>query len=1108
MSDQDVKVQIKAEDLFTAVMLGMEKGMQNFQKSIEQLGPVAKKTGDAIDAAFNTLGMKPAAAIKAEQDKIVGAFNVIKNSGKASADEISAAQTAMQEKLKQLGPTGSKSLGDLLPPLRMIPFYFNQALQMVDTFAQGLMRLSGPAMQMQKLNAQFLAATGSSGQAAKDMNYIREVSAKMGLSFQDTAGAFAKFAASTRNTSIEGAKAKEVFEGVATASVALQLSTEETNGILLAFSQMIGKGRISAEELNQVAERLPGSLDIMAKSVGMTGMEFRRAATDGKIMAVDLMEKVGPALKSLYGEAALLASNGPIAQLNRLKTAVFELGAAIGSGPMAAVGMFAGALTTLAEAAKSAVKWLGADSPWAAGLRNIAAGIGVLSVGLASGAIIWGVYTAATSAAATVTWTFTAALLANPLTPIFLAIGAAAIGLAAGLAALSDLFFGNTGQVKLNSDELKKNSEEARKAAAERKQVEESYEKALGVSIDRQIKKRESQYDSDKELLNKKLSLDLKDIGDNEAAKTALLAQNEKDSLQLEENFYGDIAAIRNKDVDARKKAAEVGATAHVNMLKLLGKEEEANSLKIAEENNKRRSELDTYYQNRIDQAKAGGQVLVGIDREIEEAKATLEKQFMIEARDRGETAQKEATARAAAQTDSEIQGIRRKVNEGVIKSREGEDIITRLTVASARDQYEAKKQMFDRVAADYGKDSEKYKSALNDMETAHKAYIDANLAAYKKYSDEIKGIDQEIKNFRMSLDEKIKDNSQKLMTEDQKWLDNKKRAEEAFVKAKEAYAAKDFENAKKYTDEAVNLAMRLTDKRAKDTSSAAGQIKEIEDQLQKDILDIQSKRMEKFEIKANETRERQKAKDFIDKDQRIEGAKRESAEAQVMLDIDKKRADAAKKIADIRAEEAAKGAGVGTANAMLVELRDFGTTLREEQKKTAQDALAELKKIQDMKLDPKNLDVNLNESALSTVKQTIASLTATETKTIIIKTIQTDGTPSYKGYFAGGKVASGSPLRDSVNAVLARDEWVINNRATGFWGDDIMSAINAPLSAAGQRLNGAIRGQSMAAASEVQNMGTINLNIGGDSFPVRAPVDVLREFETAVRRKMMRRPQ
>lgn len=1074
MADQDIKVQITAEDMFTAVMNGIEQGMKNFQKSIEGLGPVAKKAGDAINAAFNTLGVKSSASIKAEEASITRAFYTIQQSGTASANEIKQAHAAMQEKLKQLGPVaqqageaGAKSLGSMLPSLRAIPLLFNQSLQMVETFARALMQLAGPAMAMEKLNAQFLAATGSSELAAKDLDYIREVSNRMGLSFQDAAGSFAKFAASTRNTAIEGAKAKEVFEGVAIASTALRLSTDETNGILLAFSQMIGKGKISAEELNQVAERMPGALDVMARSVGMTGAEFKKAAEAGNIMATDLMNKVGPALKSLYGDAARQASNGAVAQLNRLKTAVFELGAAIGSGPMKIVGVFAAGLTILAEAAKSALDWLGSGSPWAAGLRSIGEGIAILTIGLAGSAIIWGVWTAATSAAAAATWAFTAALFANPVTPLLLAISAAAVGLVAGLSALTKMFEGNSKSAKDNSGALKENTEASRKAAAERKQIEDDYEKALGISLDRQIKKRGDQYVKDKETLRKKLALDQKDVEGNEEAKAAILERWSGEAVRLEQDYFTEIADMRRKDVDSRQKAAEAGETAHINMLKLLGREEEAASLKIGQENRKRRADLDAYYRNRIEQAKASGQVLVGIEGEIEQAKAALEKQFMREASERGREEQKAAIERVTVRADKEIDQIHRKVEEGVLTSRQGEEIITRLTVAAARDQYEARKQMFDRVSTEYDKNSTEYKTSLTDMERAHKQYTDANLAAYKKYGDEIKAIDKEIADNRLSIEQKIADLKQKGMSEDQKHADNLRRFNEAQSKAQEAFAKGDLDAALKFNKQSEELVGRLADKKLQ----TGEEIQKIEEERRKRLIAL----------------DQQASTTSTDAD------KKTAERAKINLEYDEKRAEKLK-------EQALIQENIKTGEESYNKVLAMGEQIHNARKQSLEESRAKLKEIQDTPLDPKNLVVNMDNGALGAVRNTLAGLVKTETKTIIIKTVQQDGSSSYKGYFGGGKVASGSPLRDSVNAILAKNEWVINNHATGFWGDGIMSAINSPLSAAGRRLQEMISGPSLAGVGG-QNMGTINLQIGGEAYPVQGKINVLSELATAVRR-------
>lgn len=90
---------------------------------------------------------------------------------------------------------------------------------------------------------------------------------------------------------------------------------------------------------------------------------------------------------------------------------------------------------------------------------------------------------------------------------------------------------------------------------------------------------------------------------------------------------------------------------------------------------------------------------------------------------------------------------------------------------------------------------------------------------------------------------------------------------------------------------------------------------------------------------------------------------------------------------------------------------------------------------------------------------------------------------------------------------MLARDEWVINNKAAGFWGDNLLAAINAPLSSSGRRLQETLRSVPSPTQPNVTPMGTINLDIGGGSFPMSAPMDVLAELNTALRRRKMTRP-
>lgn len=407
-----------------------------------------------------------------------------------------------------------------------------------------------------------------------------------------------------------------------------------------------------------------------------------------------------------------------------------------------------------------------------------------------------------------------------------------------------------------------------------------------------------------------------------------------------------------------------------------------------------------------------------------------------------------------------ELASIQKMEADGVITKERAERISTQLTVSSLRDQYEAKRSTAERIKAIYGDDSDVYKKALSEQQSSHKAYLDANLTSYKKYSDEIKSLDQQMADFRLSIQQKIADLQQRGMTDAAKYADNQKRFDEAVSKSREALAKGDFETAQKYAKMAEDLASRLVDKKA--VSNTA--LQELEKQHSQKIVEIQTAAI------GNLTDQQKKSAEIAKENKEFE-----------------------EKRAKILAEEAATTQGISNATGALNKVEELGLSIMEAKKKA-------LKEIQNMQIDPKNMQINLDQSALSQTMSKISELTKTETKTIIIKTIGGNGETSYTGFFGGGKVGSGSPLRDSVAAMLAKNEWVINNSATSFWGDGIMNAINDPLSAAGRNLASLIQMPQLSPAGAA-NMGTLNLSLGGDSFPVQAPVNVLNQLTTAVRR-------
>lgn len=192
---------------------------------------------------------------------------------------------------------------------------------------QVLRDVTAAGVSMQKMLNTLDVATGNS---AKSMEFLRAEAERLGLDLETSATSFAKIAAAARGTSLEGAEVERIFTAISTASTAMGLSADQTQGALRALEQMISKGNVQAEELRgQLGERLPGAFQLAAKAMGKTTQELNKMLDNGEVLAADLLPKLATVLLDDFGEGAQTASSQAQAQFNRLSTSIFELNASI-----------------------------------------------------------------------------------------------------------------------------------------------------------------------------------------------------------------------------------------------------------------------------------------------------------------------------------------------------------------------------------------------------------------------------------------------------------------------------------------------------------------------------------------------------------------------------------------------------------------------------------------------------------------------------------------------------------------------------------------------------------------------------------------------------------
>lgn len=151
-------------------------------------------------------------------------------------------------------------------------------------------------------------------EAAAQIAFVNAQSAKLGVNALAAQDGYSKLAASAKAAGLTTKEVQDIFTGTAEASAALGLTGEDTKGIFRALGQIASKGKLSTEEILQIAERLPGTYAIAAESMGLTTMEMGKMLEQGEIMSNDFLPKFAQQLSKTFHDGAMANANGEIAK--------------------------------------------------------------------------------------------------------------------------------------------------------------------------------------------------------------------------------------------------------------------------------------------------------------------------------------------------------------------------------------------------------------------------------------------------------------------------------------------------------------------------------------------------------------------------------------------------------------------------------------------------------------------------------------------------------------------------------------------------------------------------------------------------------------------------
>jgi tape measure domain-containing protein len=176
--------------------------------------------------------------------------------------------------------------------------------------------------QFESIQIRLNSIAGGAIEGQKAMDDLRILANKLGLEFKGLANEYVNFVGAAKASGMEVSKADKIFKSMSVAIAGSGASAESAGRAMTALTQMIGKGKISAEELRgQLGEALPSAMGIMAKSLGVTTQQLDKMMANGELLASEVLPKFATEMEKAFGGDAEKLSEGLQGSLNRLSNA-------------------------------------------------------------------------------------------------------------------------------------------------------------------------------------------------------------------------------------------------------------------------------------------------------------------------------------------------------------------------------------------------------------------------------------------------------------------------------------------------------------------------------------------------------------------------------------------------------------------------------------------------------------------------------------------------------------------------------------------------------------------------------------------------------------------
>ncbi len=313
------------------------EGIAQQQQLIEQLSREFARLSPRVADSERMLRSMGVAAekLEASERELLATTGRVRAAFDQAGDATSRLGQATQKGATQLGGFHNESRTALTLYQRIRGQVLSLTAAYVGLFGviQEGQRTVDATKTLQGINSRLGVAFGDDPKTiAAELEYVRKVSDRLGLSLSDAAAGYSKFAIAGKAANLTGNETRFIFEKFSEVSRVMNLSVEDTNGVFRALEQILSKGKVQAEELRgQLGDRLSGAFYQFAQSLGLSTAELDKLLEAGKVPADFLLlfaKQFGDTVKNQVAPASKTFAS----EMARLNTALFDFRNTVAEG--------------------------------------------------------------------------------------------------------------------------------------------------------------------------------------------------------------------------------------------------------------------------------------------------------------------------------------------------------------------------------------------------------------------------------------------------------------------------------------------------------------------------------------------------------------------------------------------------------------------------------------------------------------------------------------------------------------------------------------------------------------------------------------------------------